>query len=196
MQGFQTKICTRCKVEQHLYFFHLDPMTLIYASRCKQCVSDVREASRKLAVDRPPDDGSNKFCKICGETKAINEFRFHKGNRKHNSICILCERKKSLEYISKSKYGVSLVKRDEIKESQEGRCAICKIEFNDMGLRPCMDHNASNGKIRGLLCTGCNILLGVHRENTKTLRAAGFDRHAEYLEYYERVHDIKLVKGE
>lgn len=192
--GFHTKICSKCKIEQHLYFFHLDPRTLTYESRCKECRSDDKEENRKIKI-KPPDDGSIRFCRICGENKSMNEFRFHRKNG-YTRICVLCERKKNLEYITKTKYGISLVKRDEILASQKNRCAICTIEFNNTNLRSCMDHNASNGKVRGLLCIGCNILIGVHQENCETLRAAGFNRHAEYLEYYERVHDTKLMKGE
>ena len=47
--------------------------------------------------------------------------------------------------------------RDELLELQGGLCAICsrkpKIEH--------LDHDHKTGAIRGTLCSGCNLLLGV-----------------------------------
>ena len=53
------------------------------------------------------------------------------------------------------KYGISLEDKNRMYESQEGKCAIC-------GEREILrvDHNHITGKVRGLLCDNCNLLIG------------------------------------
>lgn len=44
---------------------------------------------------------------------------------------------------------------------QGGKCAICEVEFVTLTKRPCVDHNHSTGRVRALLCTACNVRVGV-----------------------------------
>lgn len=39
---------------------------------------------------------------------------------------------------------------------QKGLCSICKRKMKP----PCMDHSHHTGKLRELLCIGCNVLVG------------------------------------
>lgn len=43
-------------------------------------------------------------------------------------------------------------------EEQNGKCMICEEHY---GFKLVVDHNHSTGKIRGLLCKRCNILVGI-----------------------------------
>lgn len=43
------------------------------------------------------------------------------------------------------------------KAKQKNRCAICKTDM----AQPCIDHDHKTGKLRELLCQGCNIKVGV-----------------------------------
>jgi hypothetical protein len=51
-------------------------------------------------------------------------------------------------------------------EKQSGRCMICRRK-----VRLVVDHNHSTGKVRGLLCDRCNLLVGFVEEK-KLLRRA------------------------
>lgn len=53
------------------------------------------------------------------------------------------------------------------------QCAVCGEE-PDKAL--CVDHNHKTGKVRELLCNGCNSALGFARENPEILR-----KLADYL---------------
>ena len=55
--------------------------------------------------------------------------------------------------------------------AQEGRCAICNNPAK------CVDHDHATGKVRGILCAGCNRALGFMFDKPALLR-----RGAEYLE--------------
>ena len=65
-------------------------------------------------------------------------------------------------YNIKKRYGITQLQYNNILNEQSGKCAICGTSeirrakakyFN-------VDHNHKTGKIRGLLCHDCNVLLG------------------------------------
>jgi hypothetical protein len=58
-----------------------------------------------------------------------------------------------------SKYGITSAQYDELLENQGGRCAICTRP--PIKRRLCVDHNHSNGKVRGLLCDQCNLFVAL-----------------------------------
>lgn len=64
---------------------------------------------------------------------------------------------------------------------QGGCCAICEVSLVDDGARRpntvASDHCHKTGKLRALVCYGCNNGLGFFRDNSTALRAA-----AAYLE--------------
>src|SRR5258707_1620309 len=60
----------------------------------------------------------------------------------------------------KSKYNITITEYYELLELQNYQCAICKRESweGEKGLS--VDHDHITGKVRGLLCTGCNLGIG------------------------------------
>lgn len=75
----------------------------------------------------------------------------------------------------KRKYKISLFEFDQILEKQSGKCAICQIDKRKTGKQFAVDHNHITGRIRGLLCAGCNRSLGFM--NTPEI----LERAKEYL---------------
>lgn len=69
----------------------------------------------------------------------------------------------------------------ELKQVQNNKCAICKKEEHVLHLgKPrelAVDHCHNTGKIRGLLCTNCNKVLGHAKDSIEILTRA-----IEYLE--------------
>jgi len=143
-----------------------------------------------------------KKCTKCGEEKDLSEFYTNKGNRSGiHSECKMChlqyKRKnpstmssnwknrnpeKVKEYRKKYeethredirnrrlkyRYGITTEIFDKLKNDQNGRCAICG---GLLGLK--VDHNHTTGKVRGLLCNGCNRGLGFFVDNINFLESA------------------------
>ena len=72
------------------------------------------------------------------------------------------------------KYGVTLERYREMLEQQGGACAICrKTQQRAFDV----DHCHTTGRVRGLLCTNCNRMIGHAADDADRLRAA-----AAYLE--------------
>lgn len=66
------------------------------------------------------------------------------------------------------KYGISLETFEEMFAVQKGKCGICEqtlLTSSQKGWggkrEACVDHNHADGKVRGLLCRGCNLALSM-----------------------------------
>lgn len=59
----------------------------------------------------------------------------------------------------KSRYGITPEQVDEMREAQNGQCAICDINLASLK-RVHIDHCHDTKRVRGLLCHRCNIRLG------------------------------------
>jgi len=75
----------------------------------------------------------------------------------------------------KSLFGITLIQYNDILSKQNGVCAICgkketAFDKKQKVLRNLsVDHNHTTGKIRGLLCGNCNLLLGKANDNKQIL---------------------------
>jgi hypothetical protein len=72
-------------------------------------------------------------------------------------------------------------------ESQGGVCAICHrgetLIVKGTLARLAGDHDHTTGKLRGLLCSRCNLAIGRLEERVEV-----FEQAAAYLRGWQRVH--------
>lgn len=61
------------------------------------------------------------------------------------------------------RFGITIEQYDQMAQEQHGVCAICQQPPPKQSLS--VDHCHSTGKIRGLLCTICNAILGRWKDN-------------------------------
>lgn len=73
-------------------------------------------------------------------------------------------------------FGISLEDYQKMFVEQKGVCAICqqseKASRNGTVRWLNVDHNHQTGNVRGLLCTNCNVSLGMLKDNTEILTKA------------------------
>ena len=74
-------------------------------------------------------------------------------------------------------FGITLEQYNDMLWKQNGKCAICKngetiVYKTGRKKMLCVDHNHKTNKIRELLCTKCNILLGSAKEDINILQSA------------------------
>ena len=57
-------------------------------------------------------------------------------------------------------------------DNQDGKCAICKTSHKTHYRHLDIDHCHKTGRVRGLLCSKCNLMIGYAEDNSKTLKSA------------------------
>ena len=78
----------------------------------------------------------------------------------------------------KTNYGITVDEWQELLEAQGNVCAICGTypELGNYKNRWATDHDHETGKVRGILCHGCNRGIGLMQDDPQVLLAA-----AQYL---------------
>ena len=68
-------------------------------------------------------------------------------------------------------YGITAAAKALLLKEQGGRCAVCRTK--NWGTKgPCVDHCHATGKVRGILCSKCNLGLGILGDTEDGLVAA------------------------
>lgn len=79
--------------------------------------------------------------------------------------------------VMKNVYGMSKEDFFDLLEKQDNKCALCGKPYLGLARRDIhIDHCHETGKIRGLLCLGCNTGLGMLGDNE-----AGLLKALEYI---------------
>lgn len=129
------------------------------------------------------------ICKKCESSLTENDFysRPKKEGLRYSSTCKKCtnqgskERHDPIVRYKKSlpkKFGISWEDYLDLYSNQDGLCAICKspIKINGEHINRLetgfVDHDHVTGKVRGLLCSPCNLALGLFKDSKLVLEAA------------------------
>ena len=156
-----------------------------------------RKASRKTAAEKYRKNNKNKIREEQKERYKKNKKEILKYMRKYNKKPeIKLKNKISCKnYYQKNKknskvnnrknhlkrnYNLTIKEYNKILKKQGGVCAICRNKGNGKALS--VDHNHQTGKIRGLICSSCNLTLGYAKENVDRL-----ENCIEYLNFYREV---------
>jgi len=86
---------------------------------------------------------------------------------KRRSKCKECENERKRK-INWKRYGLNLEEIEKIILEHNGQCDICgEREINNRKLS--IDHCHSTLKFRGVLCSKCNLALGLFKDNPENL---------------------------
>lgn len=75
------------------------------------------------------------------------------------------------KYASK-KYGINPTQFLILEQSQGGQCAICQNPQTGRFKRLVIDHCHRTGRVRGLLCSRCNLAIGSMKDDSELLLRA------------------------
>ena len=102
---------------------------------------------------------------------------------KHKEKRAKCQRNVRL----KNLYGITIEDYNRLFVEQDGCCAICGRHQFEFERALAVDHDHKIGKVRGLLCHGCNMGLGAfyNDDNTRILKEA--------IKYVEESETRRLV---
>ena len=122
-----------------------------------------------------------KYC--AAHRKVVNAERnraYHELNRERirvrNSRWNKANPEKYLNGILQREYGITVEEYRAMEIQQGGKCFICKSLPKAPRRRLSVDHDHSTGKVRRLLCSRCNTLLGLVKDDPNLL-----DDAASYL---------------
>lgn len=111
----------------------------------------------------------SRACRRCEVVKPLTAFHKQpRGPKGRHSWCAECAnayyratRNKNIlpakrhKWNMSSRYGMTLDDVERMHHEQGGACAICEMPL----LKPRVDHCHETGRVRGLLCHRCNLLL-------------------------------------
>lgn len=108
-------------------------------------------------------------------------LNFYRKGKAHS--CKSCMNQDTYEYRRKNPrykknshlkhlYGISLEIYNQLFEQQDGCCRICQTHQSSFKKALAVDHCHQTGKVRGLLCAGCNTALGGFRDKIQNLEKA------------------------
>src|SRR3990167_2188512 len=158
------KTCLDCKNEKSLSAFGKSKgIKRFYPrSRCKKCaiikLHEWRERN-PAKVRKAAKQNYRKNINVYKERARKDYLRNPEVNRRRSLI---------------KNYGITDEQFNRLLEYQGGVCAICwrGINADDRKKRLSVDHDHQTGKIRGLLCSGCNGGIGFFNDNLEVLKRA------------------------
>jgi|SRR6266576_983073 len=101
-------------------------------------------------------------CKECKQSKPVTGY--YPDNHSRCRECIYLANKRwrrkatpeeRRTWYLKAEYGITPEQYQVLYEVQRGRCRICKCRKELV-----VDHDHKTGRVRGLLCNGCNVGIG------------------------------------
>lgn len=123
------------------------------------------------------DEG--RTCLECLVFKPWAEFNAHSHTRNgHDTRCRACKsaymkrRRKAKPELRLDQWGLTIEDEARMIVAQAGRCPICKREFHEFKRKPAVDHCHVTERIRGLLCSNCNLGLGYFEDDIERFEAA------------------------
>ena len=141
--------------------------------RCRKCLVSYQNQWNK---DNP---GKQKIYKRNRRSARPEEIRAY-DNGYYHSVLKTDPKFKAMKAAQhrKSEFGMTNDVFEILLASQDSRCAICNIEFDNSvgtGTRArtlCVDHCHVTNKIRGLLCGSCNKGLGLFFDSPEIMLSA------------------------
>lgn len=132
---------------------------------CSKC-DEVKDLNM-FFKDKSFKDGHMKICKVCKQSAT---YKWREENREKYNAVHTAWANKNYYKLRLQRYKITPEQHVKMLSEQGGRCAICsKLP---QGKRPLVvDHCHDTGKVRGLLCYGCNRALHT-LDNKELLRKA------------------------
>lgn len=113
----------------------------------------------KGSAEYSPKRKPPKPCKVEGCDKVAISYGYCDTHRKRS-----VNKRKDANAMLVRKYGITIDDYEEMHVKQGGVCAICgqpeTVKINGYSYNLSVDHCHDTGKVRGLLCSKCNLSLG------------------------------------
>lgn len=167
----KTKICFKCKKEIVLEDFHKHKSHKDgFTSSCKKCNNKTNKHNYKKYKDKRLEWAKKYRLGHKEELKKWGKDWYKKNKDKVKNYALM------------QKYGITLDDYNLMFIKQNGCCVICGKHQSEMAHSLAVDHSHESGQVRGLLCDGCNVVLGYTNDDIDILK-----NMISYLEKYENI---------
>lgn len=188
------KICSKCNQNKSLEEFYSDKSKK--DGRYTICVDCSRPNANKKKRFRQEENervkNGIKTCSKCEKIKSLDQFQ--RANKKRYGLAAFCADCNSVErkeyyknninkekvlqkkwnesnpdkiYAAhlKARYGLKWDEYNKLLSQHNNKCATCNSDK-----KLCVDHNHMTGKVRGILCSFCNMALGFAKDDPRILQ--------------------------
>lgn len=151
--------------------------------RCKSCdqllpITKFPRNPRKLK-DGKVKEYFGYTCMVCWRNKHLSNPEKREIHRRGSNNWYINNPEKAKSQRLK-RYGIDFTQYNDMRKNQNYRCAICNLHESEVArgraksseTALCVDHCHTTKKVRGLLCTNCNTLIGKSQENPLVLSSA------------------------
>lgn len=174
--------CSRCNLDKDKKDFPRKG-TKVKGTVCNSCKELSRKEKGMISKEEAKlqhlkmiEENIVATCSYCLVEKCASEFYTKRDYGKvylNTTKCKKCQ-KEDIRYRT---FGITELEFDFILQLQNYECAVCRIHLDKYKLQGyrdtfAVDHCHSTGRIRGLLCDGCNRGLGLFKENISSLENA------------------------
>lgn len=152
------KQCLKCGIVKPPECFSPDRRRADWLQgQCKEC----RSADEKRRREATPPE----------IRREQNQHRYNTNRQKKRASTLAWKRanpERVRAYALRARYGLTPEDVNRMRREQNEECAVCKRPLTP---RAHVDHCHKTGRVRGILCGGCNIVLG-HIEKPGFLESA------------------------
>jgi hypothetical protein len=175
------KQCRKCgELKPENEFYPSKGMADGFRSDCKACNLAAKRA--RYAANPQREIARVK------QWQQLNKAIVNARNRAYREANPLAMR----EWHLRSKLGISIADYDELLRRQRGGCAVCHKPPGNISLH--VDHDHVTGKIRGLLCVGCNNAIGQFHDDADLLARAIDYVTADVAPYVDSLSIHKVIR--
>lgn len=147
--------------------------------RCSTCKEYKRSSDFGKRTKR---GGLDSQCRACISNRTKKWGRTNPVKRKNNQLL--------------RDYGICIDQFNALFELQKGKCAICEKHQSKFRYSLAVDHDHATGKIRGLLCAGCNSGLARFEDSLSGLsKALNYLKKAEVTAQSKGASDEKVLSN-
>lgn len=184
-----TKQCTCCKIDLPLTQFGLRKNKP--RSRCRKCENMLSKEWRRKNSEKVRAAGRIRNERYKNKDPEAYKKRKHEYYVKHKERMLRQSKQwakdnpeqaraiqkksrkkrqaRTRDYVLRTKYGITLKEYNNLVDKQGGHCPLCGNVLAD---NYAVDHCHDTGRVRGVLCRGCNTGVGLLRHDVKVLRNA------------------------
>jgi hypothetical protein len=173
--------CNICKKSLPTENFHkCNSITRGYQYKCKACVSAYDKTVERMEYqkekvkdwresnpDKRAEQKKRHYLKYKDKIDQRAKDWYNNNKERYRGNAML------------RKYGISLETLNQMRESQQYRCAICGQDEEKLLKGLVVDHCHDTGQVRKLLCPNCNVAIGMLQDDPRLLMIA-----AKYLKEF------------